>query len=123
MRSQIGDGCPADLVDHSDLSHHDAEPPHADRMTEEPHCRRCGGDPVETVKYAKQRQAVERHVEGEGQVQQRYTAQSIIPKQQISVVISVAEPTRSGTADYGEDAGGSEQACGSDFGLRGNSYR
>src|SRR5712671_4201589 len=44
--SQTGDGCPADLVDHSDPSHHDADPLHADRMTEEPHCRRCGGDPV-----------------------------------------------------------------------------
>jgi hypothetical protein len=30
----------------------------------------------------------------------------------MSVVISVAEPTRSGTADYGEDAGGSEQGDG-----------
>jgi hypothetical protein len=33
-----------------------------------------------------------------------------------SVVKSVAEPTGSGAADYGEDAGGSEQARGGDFG-------
>ena len=37
------------MVDHSDPSYHDADPLHADRMTEEPHCRRGGGDPVETV--------------------------------------------------------------------------
>jgi len=104
------------LVDHGNPSHHDADPLHADCLTEEPHCRRCRGNPVETVKYAKQRQAVERQVERKRQIHQRQAAQPIIPKQQISVVKSITEPTRSGAADYGEDAGGGEQTRGGDFG-------
>jgi hypothetical protein len=50
----------------------------ADNAAQQAHRRRRARDPIEPVNDAEYRQGLKRHVEGEGQIEQRQAAQSVI---------------------------------------------
>ena len=76
---------------------------------EQAHGRGRAGNPIEAIYDTEYRQTIDRHIEGEREIQQREAAKSIVGAQQKPVVPPVAEPTRERAAEQGEDAGGGEQ--------------
>src|SRR4029077_20020189 len=52
---------------------------------------RNGRDPVEAVEHRKQREAVEREAR-ERQIEQRKSAQPVVPEQQPAIVVAVGQP-------------------------------
>src|SRR3954451_24845782 len=92
-----------------DPGHHDPNPFGTDNASQEAHSRRGAGDPIEAIDDAEHRQAVDRHIERERQIQKRKTSKSVIGAQQQPVIPSVTEPSGQRAAEQSEVSGCRQQ--------------
>src|SRR5580700_1512757 len=107
--ARVSCGGATELVNDHNPSDHDPDSLGTDSGGKQAHRRSCAGEPVKAVHDAEQRQAIDRHVESERQIEQRKAAQSIVAAQKQSVVPAVAEPTGKHSSKERKNAGRGQQ--------------